>query len=109
MVAVMEQGYWIKGIRAKQGAHDTIDNITKFSLTNDDYEEYEEWVPYPREYILNNRISELKNKLSDTDYMVIKIAEGVATFEEYADTLEERQLWRAEINELEIELALIEE
>lgn len=103
-----ERGYWIKGIRAKQGAHNSIDNITKFSLTNDDYEEYEEWVEYPKEHIINNRINELKNKLLDTDYIVIKIAEKVATFEEYADTLEKRQQWRAEINELEAELALIQ-
>lgn len=47
------------------------------------------------------RISELRAKLSATDYIAAKIAEGAATREEYADKLTERQSWRDEINELE--------
>ena len=47
------------------------------------------------------RISELKAFLASTDYAVIKIAEGAATPEEYADVIAQRQAWRAEINELE--------
>ena len=47
------------------------------------------------------KISELKQKLSDTDYVACKIAEGAATREEYADILIERQKWREEINRLE--------
>lgn len=50
-----------------------------------------------------SRISELKRQLADTDYAVIKIAEGAATAEEYADVIALRQAWRAEINELEAE------
>lgn len=46
-------------------------------------------------------IEELKENLEKTDYVVIKIAEGVATPEEYADVIEQRQQWRARINELE--------
>lgn len=46
-------------------------------------------------------ISELRAKLSATDYIAAKIAEGAATREEYADKLSERQSWRNEINELE--------
>lgn len=49
-------------------------------------------------------IAELKRKLSDTDYAVIKIAEGAATPEEYADIIGQRATWRARINELEAEL-----
>lgn len=49
------------------------------------------------------RISELKQKLSETDYIAAKIAEGAATKEEYADLLAQRQAWRDEINELEAE------
>ncbi len=48
------------------------------------------------------KITELKQLLLDTDYVVIKIAEGVATMEEYADTIAQRQAWREEINQLEI-------
>lgn len=46
-------------------------------------------------------IAELKQKLADTDYVVIKIAEGVATAEQYAGVIAQRQQWRARINELE--------
>lgn len=47
------------------------------------------------------RISELKAKLSETDYVAAKIAEGAATREEYAAVLANRQAWRDEINQLE--------
>ena len=50
------------------------------------------------------RINTLKQQLRDTDYCIIKIAEGVATVEEYADVISSRQSWRAEINQLEGEL-----
>ena len=46
-------------------------------------------------------IAELKAKLTATDYIAAKIAEGVATREEYAKKLAERATWRARINELE--------
>ena len=68
------------------------------------YEEIPESEPLPEpteEEIKQNRIWELKGKLAETDYIVIKIAEGVATQEEYADVLAKRKEWRAEINELE--------
>lgn len=48
------------------------------------------------------QIVRLKKKLSDTDYIVVKIAEGAATAEEYADIISQRQEWRNEINELEV-------
>lgn len=46
-------------------------------------------------------ILRLKEYLSETDYVVLKIAEGVATPEKYADILQKRQEARARINELE--------
>lgn len=49
------------------------------------------------------QIAELKQKLTDTDYISCKIADGVATREEYADILAQRQSWRDEINKLEME------
>lgn len=48
-------------------------------------------------------ITYLKQRLAETDYVIIKIAEGVSTAIEYADIIEQRQAWRAEINELEEE------
>ena len=47
------------------------------------------------------QIAALKRKLSETDYAVIKIAEGAATAADYADLIAQRQAWRAEINDLE--------
>lgn len=47
-------------------------------------------------------ISELKQKLSDTDYIAAKIAEGAASREDYAEELAQRADWRARINELEV-------
>lgn len=47
------------------------------------------------------KITELKRKLADTDYIAAKIAEGAATKEEYAELLAQRQAWRDEINALE--------
>jgi hypothetical protein len=46
-------------------------------------------------------ISDLKEKLAETDYISAKIAEGAATREEYMDKLAERASWRTKINELE--------
>ena len=46
------------------------------------------------------QIAELKQKLADSDYIACKIAEGVATVEEYAEELKQRQAWREEINRL---------
>ena len=48
-------------------------------------------------------IYRLKMQLSATDYAVIKIAEGAATPEEYAELIAQRQQWRQEINALEAE------
>lgn len=48
-----------------------------------------------------DEIMKLKNKLIETDYITIKIAEGVAIKEEYADVLALRNNWRERINQLE--------
>lgn len=59
----------------------------------------------PQDLIIREEITELKEKLSASDYAVIKIAEGAATGEEYAELIQQRGEWRAKINELEAELA----
>lgn len=96
----MEKGYWSRGRRAKDGAYETIDNVTKFALGDSDWEEYDEWVEYTPEQYAEGRIAELKKMLADTDYIAAKIAEGAATREDYADVIAQRQAWRDEINEL---------
>ena len=47
------------------------------------------------------QIARLKAYLAATDYVVIKIAEGVASSEVYADIITQRRDWREEINKLE--------
>ena len=54
-------GYWLKGVRAKEGAYETIDNVTKFALDDSDYEEYEEWVEYTAEEIADMEKAENRN------------------------------------------------
>lgn len=49
-------------------------------------------------------IEQLKAKLSATDYIAVKIAEGAATPEEYTEEIAQRAEWRAKINELEATL-----
>lgn len=51
------------------------------------------------------KIRQLKERLSATDYIAAKIAEGSATAKDYAEQVAERQAWRAEINRLEEQLA----
>ena len=59
-------------------------------------------IPQPSQEKLNaQEVAQLKQYLSSTDYVVIKIAEGVATAEEYAEVLAERAKARERINELQ--------
>lgn len=62
-------------------------------------EEQQEWIT--ARITPAQKIAELKAKLADTDYAIIKIAEGAATTEDYADLIAQRQAWREEINQLE--------
>lgn len=59
------------------------------------------WVDYQCE------IEECKQRLAETDYVVIKIAEGAATREEYASVIAERTALREHIRKLE-ELAIVQ-
>jgi hypothetical protein len=47
-----------------------------------------------------NEIAELKAKLTATDYIAAKIAEGAAAKEDYAAEIAQRAAWRERINEL---------
>ena len=90
----------------KAFANWTNANGNKFSdRPNGDgtYTVYEIVIPEPTEYEkAQARIAELKQMLADSDYVVIKIAEGVSTADDYSEILNSRKAWRAEINELEL-------
>jgi len=49
-------------------------------------------------------ILDREGKLSSTDYIAAKIAEGKATKTEYADKIAERQQWRDDINAANAEI-----
>lgn len=54
------------------------------------------------------QIAILKKKLEDSDYKAIKYAEGFISEEDYAPIKEERQNYRTQINQLELEIAELE-
>lgn len=56
-------------------------------------------------YMIESEIAVKKQMLTSTDYQALKYAEGALSEEEYAETKGKRELWRAEINALEAELA----
>ena len=49
-------------------------------------------------------ILDREGKLSSTDYIAAKIAEGKATKSEYADKIAQRQQWRDDINDANAEI-----
>lgn len=49
-----------------------------------------------------------EGKLTSTDYIAAKIAEGKATKSEYADKIAERQGWRDDINAAKDEIERLE-
>lgn len=53
-------------------------------------------------------ILDREGKLTATDYIAAKIAEGKATKDEYADKIAERQTWRDDINAAQDEIARLE-
>ena len=53
-------------------------------------------------------ILDREGKLTATDYIAAKIAEGKASQEEYADKIAERQTWRDDINAAKDEIERLE-
>ena len=53
-------------------------------------------------------ILDREGKLSSTDYIAAKIAEGKATKEEYAEKIAQRQQWRDDINASKAEIERLE-
>ena len=109
----MEKGYWKRCKHAKAGAYETIDNVAKFALSEDDYEECEEWVEYTAEELAEREADEARSGLAASDYVVLKAAEALlscdsitellATLAEqrkaYGDILAERRKWRSKLDD----------
>ena len=56
----------------------------------------------------NTIVLDREAKLTSTDYIAAKIAEGKATKAEYAEKIAERQAWRDDINAAKEEIASLE-
>ncbi|MBR0535822.1 MAG: hypothetical protein IIX14_05530 [Clostridia bacterium] len=104
-------GYTIKEVNSKQeNVEKEIEYVDEKGNLSIKYEMVVETVRYfqiveipqpTEEEFAQQKIADLKSKLASTDYVVIKIAEGEATAEEYSEILAQRKAWRAEINQLE--------
>lgn len=79
-----------KAITADSNGNPVLTDLAEIELTEEEK--------------IQNEIAELKQYLESTDYIACKLAEGVATAEEYADELIKRAETRAKINELEVTL-----
>lgn len=70
----------------------------------DEYEDILRFIPFTEAELATNRIAELKQKLQDTDFHILKIVEGATTPNDCAEVISKRASWRKEINELEIKM-----
>lgn len=106
--SVEEQGHWETIAEYPNGGKDVdwiIDIPGKPAKEAwDEYEDIQRFVKYTESELATRKIEELKQKLSSTDYVALKIVEGAATLEDYADIIAQRSKWRAEINTLEAKL-----
>ncbi len=110
----LKREYIEKIISEKQAVTHTEvdDNGNEYEVIDEPYEaertEYEPiavYIPFTEKQLKQRRITELKQKLTLTDYKAIKYAEGLISDAEYADIKAERQAYRNEINEIEEEIA----
>lgn len=90
-------------IDESQGELVNIDIPQKYIDNKVIIDENEVIIQQEREKI-NQQLAELYLNLSSTDYIIIKIMEGVASQNEYAEMLENRKQWRIQINNLQSQL-----
>lgn len=97
--SLVRQAIWEKERRVfiKEPDTNKVDFWVKFGVAYTEEPDPE----LPPAVLAEREILVLKAKLRNTDYAVIKIAEGAATVEEYADVIAQRNTWRSRINELE--------
>ena len=103
--AVKEQGHYETVKEYPNGGKDVewvIDvPAVEAKEAYDEFEEILRFVPFTEKEIAMSRIGELKQKLFDTDYNILKIVEGASTLVECAEVIKRRATWRKEINDLE--------
>lgn len=103
--AVEEQGHYEIIKQYPNGGKDAewIIDVPKVEAKEayDEYEDIQRFVKFTQKELNSFRIEELKQKLNETDYCVLKIAEGSATYDDYSEIIAKRREWRKEINNLE--------
>lgn len=103
--AVEEQGHYEIIKEYPNGGKDVewIIDVPKVEAKEayDEYEYIQRFVKFTQKELNSFRIEELKQKLNETDYCVLKIAEGSATYDDYSEIIAKRREWRKEINNLE--------
>lgn len=103
--AVEEQGHYEIIKEYPNGGKDVewIIDVPKVEAKEayDEYEDIQRFVKFTQKELNSFRIEELKQKLNETDYCVLKIAEGSATYDDYSEIIAKRREWRKEINNLE--------
>lgn len=106
--AVAEKGHWETVKEYPNGGKEVewVVDVPAVEARDawDEYEDIMRYIPFDEQTLKKARIAELKQLLSDTDYVVLKIVEGATTLDKVADTIAQRSAWRAEINKLESEV-----
>lgn len=106
--AIEEQGHWETIKEYPNGGKDVRWVVDKPAVQAreawDEYEEIQRYVKFTASELAQNRITELKNLLFETDYHILKIVEGAAMLSECKEIIAQRAQWRKEINELEEQL-----
>ena len=103
--AVEEQGHYEIIKEYPNGGKDAewVIDVPKVEAKEayDEYEYIKRFIKFTQKELNSFRIEELKQKLNETDYCVLKIAEGSATYDDYSEIIAKRREWRKEINNLE--------
>lgn len=106
--AVEEQGHWKTIAEYPNGGKDVewVIDVPGVEAKEawDEYEEILRFIQFDAKELAKIKIVELKQKLFDTDYNIIKVMEGAATIDDMTDIIVQRAQWRKEINDLEKEL-----
>ena len=102
---VKEQGHYVTVTVYPNGGEDVewVVDVPGVKAVEawDEYEDILRFVPFTEIELASNRIEELKQKLQDTDFHILKIVEGAKTLADCEEIIAKRASWRKEINELE--------
>lgn len=94
----LESGFIVEELVLKTEVINAVNNAKQFAYSGE--EEYI-YVKHYHSFSKEEIIESLKQKLSDTDHMVMKVFEAEKTWEDYPGLCERRRNWRQKINALQ--------